>query len=200
MKTAAIMFLGFSTGILALVELKSQLPEHPPWIVGACAESPCVLPVELFPRLDVGGSWYEEGTTNPCPAPALNQLSKGACVSANPYLVNWITFTREDGSKVVAAANSTFYGPPGADPLNLGVPGDGVWPLAALDGVFMYSAVPSEAQPPQVPDVPPGDKDAWDDYLDRWCAQSGNPCSAGSIDHVHDFTINGETVTTSSGR
>lgn len=169
--------------VLALNAVNQQLHEQPIWIVEACADPDviCTFPAEVFDGLAVGQSWYEEGTTLVCPPPPLGQRARAGCVSADPDFVTWLAFTRAGApiSRVILEADSTIYGPKlPATPINIGTPGDGIWPAYAYGAVFGWG-FPITETAPQAPDVPPGDKVAWSDWADRWCLTNATCASAG---------------------
>lgn len=182
---AAQLLSAFFLGVLSLNVFQAQIPDTPTWVNDGCVSVVCTMPGEVFEGFRTGQVWYEKGTPDLC----LDQSAgQSGCTSTDPDFRAWSEFTRLDGSKVVLVSDSTLYGPAQGTPLNVGIPGDGIWPAWSRGVEFTFGfSTPT----PQLPAVPPGDPQAWSDWWDLKYAQcvAASTCVTGPVAHTHQFTI-----------
>lgn len=161
---ASYLLLTFFIGALAGVPLSQAVNlEVPGWVNSGCVNVTCTMPAEVFDVFKIGQAWYEKGTTVLCSSQLAGQ---SGCTNADPDFRVWIELTSNDTSKLVFVSDATLQGPAGAVPLNVGIPGDGVWPKWAYGGPFSFG-LPPVAQELTFPPVDPLAANLW---WDERCA------------------------------
>lgn len=163
MKVSYLLLAFFVVALVGTPLPQSVNLEVPSWVSSGCVGVTCTMPAEVFDGFTIGQAWYEKGTPDLCP----DQLAgQSGCVSADPDFRVWIELTSNDTSKLVLVADSTIYGPSGAVPLNVGIPGDGVWPAWSYGGAFAFG-LPPVTQTLAFPPVDPVAANLW---WDERCA------------------------------